>query len=288
MTTKTMPFFSIIIPALDEEKYLPHLLEDLSVQSFKDFEAFVVDGESDDKTVSLAKDFTNKLPSLTILSTKTRNVGHQRNLGAKKAHGTYLLFLDADDRIPSYFLEGLTYQIHRTNAKIFSGWCKADSDNKADRAIANSINLIGEAGLLLDSPVAWGGLIGIEKNTFHLNNGFDEKLNFLEDTEFVRRCYNKGATFSFFRDPQWTFSLRRFRANGTIKTLQKYALVHLKRLAQLNIDPEKDYPMGGSAFKDTTTRKFINKINSTWKNLYSKPKMAKKIQALLETLNNGN
>ncbi|MFH1244651.1 MAG: glycosyltransferase, partial [bacterium] len=56
MATKK-PFFSLIIPALNEAKYLPLLLDDLSKQTFLDFEVIVVDGNSDDQTVAKAKSF---------------------------------------------------------------------------------------------------------------------------------------------------------------------------------------------------------------------------------------
>ena len=51
------PFFSIVIPALNEEKFLPKLLESLSHQHFCDFEVIVVDGRSKDKTVAVAETY---------------------------------------------------------------------------------------------------------------------------------------------------------------------------------------------------------------------------------------
>ena len=51
------PFFSIIIPTLNEEKYLPHLLADLAKQTFQDFEVIVIDGQSTDQTVPKTKLF---------------------------------------------------------------------------------------------------------------------------------------------------------------------------------------------------------------------------------------
>jgi len=60
----TKPFFSIIIPALNEEKYLPHLLDDLTKQTFRDFEVILVDGNSSDATVAKA----NLLPNLFLTS----------------------------------------------------------------------------------------------------------------------------------------------------------------------------------------------------------------------------
>ena len=40
------PFFSVIIPTLNEENYLPKLLNDLKVQKEKNFEVVLVDGGS--------------------------------------------------------------------------------------------------------------------------------------------------------------------------------------------------------------------------------------------------
>jgi len=50
------PFFSIIIPCLNEEKSLPLLLKDLAGQTLQDFEVIVVDGQSQDKTVVKAEE----------------------------------------------------------------------------------------------------------------------------------------------------------------------------------------------------------------------------------------
>ena len=46
--------YSVIIPTLNEEKFLPNLLESLIVQTDKHFEVIVVDGSSKDKTVAIA------------------------------------------------------------------------------------------------------------------------------------------------------------------------------------------------------------------------------------------
>jgi glycosyltransferase involved in cell wall biosynthesis len=122
MAITNKPFFSVIIPALNEEKYLPLLLADLTKQTISDFEVIVIDGVSKDKTVEKAKLFKNKLPSLTILTSSVRNVSVQRNMGAQKALGKYLLFNDADNRLPEYFLEGIKYQLHVKPLDLFTGW----------------------------------------------------------------------------------------------------------------------------------------------------------------------
>ena len=53
---KNSIYFSIIIPTLNEEDYLPRLLKDLKKQSFKDFEIIIVnDGSTDNSRGELSK-----------------------------------------------------------------------------------------------------------------------------------------------------------------------------------------------------------------------------------------
>jgi len=86
------PYFSIIFPALNEEKYISGLLKSLINQTYKEFEVILVDGMSADKTVSVFKKFQNKLPRSQYLVADKKNVSYQRNLGGKKATGKYLIF----------------------------------------------------------------------------------------------------------------------------------------------------------------------------------------------------
>src|SRR5579859_4713772 len=123
------PFFSIVIPALNEEKDLPNLLEDLWKQSFQDFDAWVVDGNSEDKTAEIAKRFQKIDPRFHLLKTPVRNVGHQRNLGAEKSKGNYILFFDADNLLPPNYLAELHTRCVKKNAQAFTTWSKPDSES---------------------------------------------------------------------------------------------------------------------------------------------------------------
>ena len=49
------PLVSVVIPAYNEEKYLPACLEALSRQTFRDFEVVVVDNNSTDRTAEIAR-----------------------------------------------------------------------------------------------------------------------------------------------------------------------------------------------------------------------------------------
>jgi glycosyltransferase involved in cell wall biosynthesis len=52
------PFFSVIIPTLNEEDYLPKILADFAKQKERNFEIIIVDAASEDKTRERALEFS--------------------------------------------------------------------------------------------------------------------------------------------------------------------------------------------------------------------------------------
>jgi glycosyltransferase involved in cell wall biosynthesis len=104
---------SIIVPALNEEKYLPKLLNSILQQDFKGkTEVIIVDGNSEDRTIEVTERFKKKIPNFSILSLSKRGIGYQRNMGAKKAKYKYLLFIDADIILPKHFLNRFLRRIN--------------------------------------------------------------------------------------------------------------------------------------------------------------------------------
>lgn len=81
---------SIIITTKNEEEVLERLLKSIKSQTFSRIEIIVVDNNSNDNTKKIAKKYTNNVFN------KGPERSAQRNFGAKKAVGKYLLVLDAD------------------------------------------------------------------------------------------------------------------------------------------------------------------------------------------------
>jgi len=84
------PLVSIIVTTKNEEDVLEMLLVSIAKQTYKDIETIVVDNYSSDRTVSIARKHASRVYS------KGPERSAQRNYGAKKSRGTYMLFLDAD------------------------------------------------------------------------------------------------------------------------------------------------------------------------------------------------
>src|SRR5687768_13200212 len=88
---KITPRISVIIPAHNEEECLPTTLEALHKQSYANFETLVVTNGCTDRTAEVVRGQCDQLYEL-----EERGLGPARNLGADRATGDLLLFLDAD------------------------------------------------------------------------------------------------------------------------------------------------------------------------------------------------
>jgi len=264
-------FFSIIIPALNEAKYLPHLLEDLSQQSFRDFEVIVVDGHSDDKTVELTNSFTTKLPSLTVLNSEKRHVCTQRNLGAESAQGQVLIFSDADNRLPSYFLQGIKYRLETTGADLISPYLQPDINNTNNDAISTAINLFLEAQVNIKPTFLLESLIVITKKGYKQIGGFDEAIDYAEGKNFIQNAHFLGLVIKVIKDPVYTFSFRRLRKYGAINIVSRAARLELANLFDLDNSKKyaaKLYPMlGGAVFAKNKKKqnRFIKNVKQIFK-----------------------
>lgn len=241
--------FSFIIPTLNEEKFLPKLLTDLTNQKEKDFEVIIVDGYSQDQTKKIALDFKEKL-NLRFFELKEKNVSAQRNYGAKKAKGRYLIFIDADNRVFSSFLKKLKKFIFKKKGLIFIPQIIPDEDNVQTKLIFQFVNLLIELSQNFNKPLSAGGNLIFEKNFFDLIGGFDEKIFISEDHQIIQKAKNYGVTAKCLKNIKVKFSLRRFRKEGELTVFYKYLISFGYMLIKGDIKKKLfDYEMGGQLYK---------------------------------------
>ncbi|MEM4446030.1 MAG: glycosyltransferase [Candidatus Jordarchaeales archaeon] len=112
-----MPKFSVIIPALNEEKYIGLTLNSIARQTLKDAEVIVV---VDDRTRDATADIARQKGAKVIFCSK-HTVSDGRHEGAKHATGEILVFTDADTLIPPDFLEKVEKKFRDSDVIALSG-----------------------------------------------------------------------------------------------------------------------------------------------------------------------
>lgn len=202
------PELSIIIPTLNEEKYLPLLLKCLKVQSFQDFEIIVADAGSSDNTIKIVRKYGAKL-------TKGGIPALGRNEGARLAKSETLAFIDADITFSSNFLLNVMEEFKITNSDI------ATCPNTT--ASYKFINLLMYSSKYL--PFKYGNtqFLICKKKVFDTLNGFNSEIEVAEDIDFIRRAdklKHKYSILKVFKIP----SNRRYKKNSFLKVLVGYLL----------------------------------------------------------------
>ncbi len=93
-TLDTDPLVSVIIPCYNGEEFLREAIESALEQTYRRVEVVVVDDGSVDGSAEIARAFP-----VRYLYQSNRGLSAARNAGLGESHGSYLVFLDADDRL---------------------------------------------------------------------------------------------------------------------------------------------------------------------------------------------
>lgn len=211
---------SIIIPTLNEEDYIGNLLASLIAQSYQNFEVIIVDGKSKDNTIKTCERFKTLLPSLTIISSNNKSVSLQRNLGAQKAKFEQLLFLDADIILPANFLSIALEEIKKEKAGIATCY----SWPLSSKILDYTLYLIQNVGTDIARhilPAIFGWTIFTSKKLHTKIKGFNAKMHFAEDQDYVQKAVKNKAKFLILKNTSPYVSIRRFDYESRFSMMKK-------------------------------------------------------------------
>jgi len=202
---------SVIVPTLNEEKYIHKCLYSLKSQEFEGgYEVIVVDGGSFDRTMEVAEPLADK----TVLFPKAP-VGAARNLGAKIAKGGIVAFIDADTVASEQWLNNIQEAFASFDRPIgVTGPTLTYEGGKLDRlAYKIATEWIQKFSLLMGIPHVAGFNCAYLKEPFLKCGGFDENKRLSEDLVLSLKMRRKGRIIYNKNVLAYT-SLRRVKHYG--------------------------------------------------------------------------
>ncbi|MEK6855964.1 MAG: glycosyltransferase family A protein [Nanoarchaeota archaeon] len=200
---------TIVVPTYNEEKDIGECLKSLRKQSYKDFERIIVDDGSNDKTIEIVKRFSE----VRIIKGQHRGPGFSRNLGAKKAKGEILVFIDSDMTFDRDYIKNLVNPLLK-NKKILGTthdyelvkntdniWSRCWGKVRVSKKDANEVKIFR----------------AIRKNRFIELGGFEPKYGYADDQTFWFKyklrpavaknttCYHKNPETlkAVFKQSKW-------------------------------------------------------------------------------------
>jgi glycosyltransferase involved in cell wall biosynthesis len=184
--------FSIVIPALNEEKELPKLLESLKNQTQSNFEVIVADAHSKDKTREICRSYGARIVDGGLIS-------FGRNAGARVAKNDVFIFLDADITVDPDFIEKIEKQFVPSDLDITSAYTYWDTDSIQ----ANFAYAMWDFSKLTRQrnkrPDGSGNCIIVRRKAFEAVNGFSEKRKIGNDSDFIARVALAGFKFRMIK-----------------------------------------------------------------------------------------
>lgn len=217
-TAKQHPVISIVIPCLDEEDYVGKLLNDLAHQhGAAAFEVIVVDSDSEDNTIDVAKEFADALP-LTVIELEERGVSRARNAGADAASGEWLFFLDAKVRIDPEYIRKVFNTLHTHQADFGTSSFNTKSWHPFDKIFfwlwSRGFWYSYRKGEYLMN----GSTMFIKRDLHVQNGGFDQNIEIGQDIDYARRLI-EYSTNGVFVPAKMHLSNRRLVHRGRINAV---------------------------------------------------------------------
>jgi glycosyltransferase involved in cell wall biosynthesis len=212
------PKVSVIMPSLNEEKYIEDAILSIRGQTCGNAEIIVVDGCSSDRTPEIAKKHADK-----VIVMKT-NIPQARNLGARHAKGDILVFVDADTSLSSRWVESILEDFKEPGTACVFGPVMPKEASMKNRILCKMFyNLFQRAFLSFNFPQFSAINLSIRKEVFEGVDGFDERLSAAEDIDIARKIRHMGKTVFNKKAVAYT-SMRRHKSlyEGT-KLLSNWA-----------------------------------------------------------------
>ncbi len=183
------PKISVVIPAHNEESFLPKCLDCLKKQTFRDFETIIVAG-GDDNTPAIARKF-----EAIVIPQTAKGIAGARQSGFAAASGEIIASTDADTLVPGNWLEQVSelFKQHPEAVAVAGHFLLYDGPAFVRFWVRASLKLMPV--VLAVAPGIWnfGGFnFAVRKDIFDEIGGFNLERDFGEDIDLCRRLKKRG------------------------------------------------------------------------------------------------
>lgn len=225
------PVFSIIIPTYNRCNLLKRCLDSVINQTYPNWEAIIIDNNSNDSTLDLLKSYIDE--RIVVINNPIRIIAVSRNLGIKTAKGDWICFLDSDDWWNCNKLEVCSH--HLADSDFIYHNCITDSGKKiisgdiTDTEISNELIIQG-------NPFVNSSIV-IRKSIINAIGLMDEspELKAIEDFDYWIRVSLYTKRFYYIDKILGTYYIGENSASQNIMQVKKEKLIYLKYAQRLSV-----------------------------------------------------
>jgi glycosyltransferase involved in cell wall biosynthesis len=201
---------SIIIPCFNDGQYLKEAVDSVLAYNDHPVEIIIVnDGSTDEPTLAMLNQFESK--NIKVLSHSNKGLAFTRNRGIREAKGTYILPLDADNKIrPDYIKKAIHLLDSGSSDIVYAKPFFFGEDIPERKYIARKF----DGNELLNYNYIDACAI-YRKTVWEGTGGYDEKMPFQghEDWEFWLNSFIAGFRFEYIDEELFEY---RINSNSMI------------------------------------------------------------------------
>jgi len=213
---KEKPIVSVVIPAYNEEKYLPDCLESLKKQDFdmNGVEIIVVDNNSTDNTAKVAEKYGAR-----VVKEMKKGIGHARNAGFNNARAEIIANTDADTVVSKTWLRSIYNVLSKDDYDCVFGPISFRDRYSFEKKISYLFTAHLRVLLVhINKPILPGANFGYNRMAFKKVGGFKTNIDYVVELDFGRRLSRIGKIK--FEKKMWArASSRRLDKAGFKETL---------------------------------------------------------------------
>ena len=276
------PFYSIIMPAYNAEKYIGEAIDSVLKQTFTNWELLVVNDGSNDKTETIVSKYIETDSRISLINQENKRLGAARNTGIRNSVGKWIAFLDSDDIWLPQKLEIQHQNISlRPDVDVFvsDGYTYFEDIQHrlyyhfpVIKGFYDGKKLYGEEFVANKIPV----LSAVVKKTMVLNVGFqaEEKISFgSEDWDYWLRIALAGGNFFGMDERLFVYRVHSGSMSAQLLT---------QRLSSISIRMKN---FDGELLSSQQINSFRNEISEIYLELINNSRQAEATQ-LTQLLNN--
>ncbi len=225
--------YSIVIPVYNRPGEVDELLESLTKQTVRDFEAVVVEDGSSVPCRDVAEKYAATLP-VSYYAKANSGPGQTRNYGVERAKGDYVLILDSDVVLPPGYLAAIDSELSANPCDAFGGPDRAHpSFTTTQKAINYAMTSFFTTGGIrggkkkMDKFYPRSFNMGVRREVYNRLGGFSA-MRFGEDIDFSTRIFKAGCQCRLFPEA-WVWHKRRTDFRKFFKQ------VHNSGIARINL-----------------------------------------------------
>lgn len=208
---RQLPMISVIVPVYGVEEYLAICIDSILNQVYTNFELLLVDDGSIDESGRICDKYAQCDERIRVFHKQNGGVSSARNLGLDQAKGDWITFVDADDWVEPFFLDGFLNAMMENSVDliVYSSYIGSEKFTEEKRMTTSEA---------IDSLLSFSGFptslcLSMYARSVVKNSRLSPEIHFWEDFEFQYRMLLNASQIGIVSKPAYHYFMREGSAN---------------------------------------------------------------------------